>query len=169
MLIKIPCKPYIREFIKHYYGSEVIELSFQSSEYKKISTIIRKAPLERKQVHASFSSFVSLRASDWLVSRKRLYIYPSGVYEFHKMYDDIFKLEFMSFVNDHYFNPEKQKIKNIILDFLALYNWTEDDIKIDALTKHYYRHRPAFLENKSINFASNDRLVLDLSFSNSTE
>lgn len=113
-------------------------------------------------VDPRFSAFIHIQVSDYFQKEKRFYISPKNIWRFHTRYHDIFKVEFIAFM-DKYHIVDNKTLKEVICNFMAIYGWCEDDIKFDTLHKIYYRNKGKLFIKKVINFPKDDTLILHLS------
>jgi len=169
----------MKDYIHSYFQTEVIRLEERKPEYAFVYSMVQKQPIrlehldtERaksvktiskvcetiiktinhvpKQKHnlTEFTEYVLLQVPDYFRKEKRMYISPLNILRFHNLFFKLFQQEYIAYMDNYYF-CHKQKLIEIIYQYMAEYNWTDDKIKADTLKKIYYRNKSEIEINTS--------------------
>ena len=89
---------------------------------------------------ARFSLSISHKLS-W--SHSCRYLTNQGIHDFNRQVEDMIEEDFLATVKVLSAYGVRFETKQVALDFMKLYDFTEEDITLDALIKAYYRFRKA--------------------------
>lgn len=181
MLVKIPVRTHLLKYLKYRIGSDRLEIKHycQMELFEEKGNIIHIQrelsktlyPFLNTKSHWDSSelcsrnkyAIVGLELKNYLINSKRLNISTIGVTKFNEKLEELLFEDLLSRLDLSIFKNARHD--KTILEFMAICQIDEDDIRFDSLKKRCYRMRLKFQEKKFLNNnLARTEAVLDLSF-----
>lgn len=141
-IFDFPVKPHVRKYLNEHLGTGVYTLSPSDRFGKLMFHLLRRQLRGKSWVQASTEGCTSVLQVDLRNFPARQYglteLTAYTIYQFNDDVDDLLKRELRTWVKN--FLNCKTTIRDIILDFMAAYDLTEEDIQFETLRKDVQRN-----------------------------
>ena len=165
IIIEIPIKPFLKDYLVHLFGPEPVFASATSVLFPIIYPMLETAPRDQNVLPASFDSSIriNLPIQNKIFNKNPLsyyYISDSNVRNFQKIIHWWFHQDFFHFMESRLSLKSKiEQLDNEVLidiaksnfgifqsidEFCELRDLHPDHVDVDALKKAFFRHREVF-------------------------
>ncbi|SDK35641.1 hypothetical protein SAMN05421823_102542 [Catalinimonas alkaloidigena] len=138
MLLKVPVRSHLKKYLQSSYRDGQ-EIGKGDELHTYLTSLLKKPPLDYRPKPVP-GEFIAFRLSSYLVQRNITFLSDQAALKFNIRLEALVRDQFHRTMDDWIYT-QGFNFTEAFFRWMGLYDWTEEEIQMEALKKSYYRYR----------------------------